>query len=106
MGNIGEKLRSARESSKRTIREMFDQTKIRADHLEALEEGRYDVFSAPVYIRGFVRSYAGALRLNVAETLLQRLQVVGADFRLVGHFANCPLRTLPRATQLFADISH
>jgi cytoskeletal protein RodZ len=71
MGTVGEKLRQARESSGRTIREMSDVTKIRSDHLEALEQGQYKVFSAPVYIRGFVRSYAGALKLNVAETLLE-----------------------------------
>jgi cytoskeletal protein RodZ len=39
-------------------------TKIRTDHLRALEEGNYDVFVAPVYIRGFVRSYARLLRLD------------------------------------------
>lgn len=50
---------------------MSDITKIRSDHIEALESGNYDVFSAPVYIRGFVRSYAAALKLNVAETLLE-----------------------------------
>ena len=71
MGTVGEKLRQARESSGRTIREMSDVTKIRSDHLEALEGGEYKAFSAPVYIRGFVRSYAGALKLNVAETLLE-----------------------------------
>jgi cytoskeleton protein RodZ len=71
MGTVGEKLRQARESSGRTIREMSDVTKIRSDHLEALEAGDYQGFSAPVYIRGFVRSYAGALKLNVAETLLE-----------------------------------
>lgn len=69
MGIVGEKLRRAREQSNRTVRQLSDITKIRSDHLEALEEGRYDVFSAPVYIRGFVRNYAGALRLNVAEIL-------------------------------------
>src|SRR5688572_30562954 len=71
MGTVGEKLRQARERSGRTIREMSDLTKIRSDHLEALESGEYHAFSAPVYIRGFVRSYAGALKLNVAETLLE-----------------------------------
>jgi cytoskeletal protein RodZ len=71
MGKVGEKLRAAREYAKRTPREMSDVTKIRTDHLEALEEGRYDVFSAPVYIRGFVRSYAGALKLNVSEILIE-----------------------------------
>ena len=69
MGTVGEKLRQKREATGRTIREMSDQTKIRSDHLEALEAGNYDVFSAPVYIRGFVRSYGGALRLDVPEIL-------------------------------------
>jgi cytoskeletal protein RodZ len=71
MPTVGEKLRQARESSGRTIREMSEVTKIRSDHLEALENSEYKAFSAPVYIRGFVRSYAGALKLNVAEMLLE-----------------------------------
>ena len=71
MGTVGEKLRQAREGAGRSIREMSEVTKIRSDHLESLENGEYDGFSAPVYIRGFVRNYAGALKLNVAETLLE-----------------------------------
>src|SRR5688500_5826347 len=71
MGTVGDKLREAREGAGRTVRDLSDQTKIRTDHLEALEEGRYEVFSAPVYIRGFIRSYAGALNLNVAEILAE-----------------------------------
>ena len=71
MGTVGEKLRQARESSGRSIREMSEVTKIRSDHLESLENSDYKAFSAPVYIRGFVRSYAGALKLNTAETLLE-----------------------------------
>jgi cytoskeleton protein RodZ len=70
MGKVGEKLRQARERSGRSIREMSDVTKIRSDHLESLESGNYDAFSAPVYVRGFIRNYAAALKLNVAETLL------------------------------------
>jgi cytoskeletal protein RodZ len=69
MGTVGEKLRQARERSGRSIREMSDVTKIRSDHLEALESGKYNAFSAPIYIRGFVRSYAGALKMDVRETL-------------------------------------
>lgn len=71
MGTIGEKLRQARERSNRTIREMSDLTKIRGDHLEALEAGDYHVFAAPVYIRGFARSYAAALKLPVAAILAE-----------------------------------
>jgi cytoskeletal protein RodZ len=71
MATVGDKLRQARESSGRSIREMSEATKIRTDHLEALESGKYNVFSAPIYIRGFVRSYAGALKLNVAEMVAE-----------------------------------
>ena len=85
MGTVGEKLREAREGSSRTLRELSDQTKIRADHLEALEEGRYEVFSAPVYIRGFVRSYAGALKINVAEVLSDLDDELGKTERFSDH---------------------
>ena len=85
MGKVGDKLREARESSHRTIRDLSEQTKIRSDHLEALEEGQYEVFSAPVYIRGFVRSYAGALKINVAEVLSDLDDELGQTERFKEH---------------------
>jgi cytoskeletal protein RodZ len=85
MGTLGEKLRDTREGSNRSIKEMSEQTKIRTDHLEALEEGHYEVFSAPVYIRGFVRSYAGALKMNVAEVLAELDQELGQTERFKEH---------------------
>lgn len=85
MGTLGDKLRDAREKSNRTLRDLSDQTKIRSDHLEALEEGHYEVFSAPVYIRGFVRSYAQALRLNVAEILSDLDDELGQTERFKEH---------------------
>jgi cytoskeletal protein RodZ len=85
MGTLGEKLRDARERSNRTIKELSEQTKIRTDHLEALEEGHYEVFSAPVYIRGFVRSYAGALKMNVAEVLSDLDDELGQTERFKEH---------------------
>src|SRR5262249_5340853 len=39
------------------------------EHILALEEGQFHIFSAPVYIRGFVRIYAGILKLNVSQVL-------------------------------------
>ena len=81
MGTLGEKLRQARERSGRTIRQMSDVTKIRTDHLEALESGNYNAFSAPIYIRGFVRSYAGALKLNVPDMLLELDEELGQTSR-------------------------
>lgn len=65
MPTVAEQLRTAREMQGLRIHDVADQTKIRGDHIRALEEGDYDVFSAPVYIRGFVRTYAGLLKLDV-----------------------------------------
>jgi cytoskeletal protein RodZ len=71
MPTVGEQLRTARESQKLAIHQVADLTKIRGDHLRALEEGNYSVFSAPVYIRGFVRTYATLLKLDSAQVLKQ-----------------------------------
>lgn len=57
---------------------MAEATKIRVDHLEALEKGDYDPFPAPVYIRGSVRTYASFLRLDPA-TVLSTLDAELAD---------------------------
>jgi len=71
MPTVGEQLRAAREAQKLAIHQVADWTKIRGDHIRALEEGNYSVFSAPVYIRGFVRAYATLLKLDAAQVLQQ-----------------------------------
>jgi cytoskeletal protein RodZ len=67
MATVAEQLRTAREEQKLNIYQIAEITKIKTDHIRALEAGQYDAFSAPVYIRGFVRTYAKALKLDVAE---------------------------------------
>src|ERR1051325_7470238 len=69
MATVAEQLRAARETRKLTVQQVADITKIRTDHLRALEEGNFDVFVAPVYIRGFVRTYAGLLKLDVPQVM-------------------------------------
>jgi cytoskeletal protein RodZ len=69
MPTVAEQLRQAREAKKLTVHQVADITKIRTDHIRALEEGRYEVFSAPVYIRGFVRTLAGVLKLDVKQIM-------------------------------------
>jgi cytoskeletal protein RodZ len=71
MPTVGEQLRTARETQQLAIHQVADWTKIRGDHLRALEEGNYSMFSAPVYIRGFVRTYATVLKLNAPQILEQ-----------------------------------
>ena len=74
MPTVGEQLRAARETQKLAVHQVADLTKIRGDHIRALEEGNYSVFSAPVYIRGFVRTYATLLKLD-APRILEQLSV-------------------------------
>jgi cytoskeletal protein RodZ len=69
MSTVAEKLRQAREAQNLTIHQVADITKIRTDHIRALEEGNFDVFSAPVYIRGFVRTYSTLLKLDVPQIM-------------------------------------
>src|SRR5450755_631435 len=70
MPTVAEQLRAAREAKKLTVQQVADATKIRTDHIRALEEGNFGAFSAPVYIRGSVKNYATLLKLNLPQLLL------------------------------------
>jgi cytoskeletal protein RodZ len=69
MSTVAEQLRQAREAKNLTVQQVAEIMKMRTDHLCALEEGNYNVFSAPVYIRGFVRTYATLLKLDVPQIM-------------------------------------
>ena len=69
MSTVAEQLRAAREAKNLTVEEVADLTKIRTDHIRALEEGNFNVFSAPIYIRGSVKNYATALKLDTTAML-------------------------------------
>jgi len=69
MPTVAEQLRQAREAQKLTIQELAEITKIRSDHIRALEDGNFNVFAAPVYIRGFVRTVATLLKLDVPQVM-------------------------------------
>ena len=69
MSTVAEQLRQARELRHLTVEQVAEITKIRTDHLRALEEGNFSVFSAPVYIRGFVRSLSTLLKLDVPQVM-------------------------------------
>src|SRR5215468_9167438 len=69
MSTVAEQIRQAREAKHLTVEQIAEITKIRTDHVRALEEGNFDVFSAPVYIRGFVRTYSTLLKLDVPKVM-------------------------------------
>ena len=71
MPSVGEQLRAAREKQGLSIPDVVERTKLRSDHVRALESGDYDVFASPVYVRGFVRSYANLLKLEVPPLMAE-----------------------------------
>ncbi|MDE3099686.1 MAG: helix-turn-helix domain-containing protein [Verrucomicrobiota bacterium] len=69
MPTVAEQLRAAREAKKLSIQRAAELTKIRTDHLRALEEGNFNLFSAPIYIRGSVKNYATTLKMEVTRVM-------------------------------------
>ena len=69
MSTVSEQLRQARQAQNITVEQVAEITKIRSDHVRALEAGDFDVFSAPVYIRGFTRTYCTLLKLDVPQVM-------------------------------------
>jgi cytoskeleton protein RodZ len=81
MSTVAEQLRQAREAQKLTIQELAEITKIRSDHIRALEEGNFNIFSAPVYIRGFVRTLSTLLKLDVPQVMSNLEAELGATVK-------------------------
>jgi cytoskeletal protein RodZ len=83
---LGETLRRARTAKGITIEDAERVTRIPRKYLEALELENFGILPAPVYARGFLRSYAGFLGLEAKELL---------PFFPVGHVEEPALDPLP-----------
>ncbi len=82
MATVSEQLRHARERQQLDIYQVAEITKIKTDHLRALESGHFEVFSAPVYVRGFIRTYATMLKLDPVQLLKELESELGQSGRL------------------------
>lgn len=70
---IGRRLRSARRRLGVDLADVERVLRIRAKHLEALEEERFDALPGRAYARAFLREYAAYLRLD-GEALVRALE--------------------------------
>ena len=82
----GRALRTARERLGLSLEDVAIVTRIATRHLLALEECRFDGFSAPVYALGFARNYARAVGLPLQWTSDCMRGEVGAFFEMRGRF--------------------
>ena len=69
--SIGAELRSARQQSGKTLRQIADTTKFAVRTLEALESEKIDRLPGGVYRRAIVRAYAREVGLN-PEVILRK----------------------------------
>ena len=75
MGYLGEKLKTARDAKGVTLTQAEEETKIRRRYLEALENEEYDIIPGVVYTKGFLKTYAAYLGLDIDEIM--------TDFKLL-----------------------
>ncbi len=71
MATTGKRLRAERERRAISVAQAVDGTHIKTDHILAMEADDWAAFSAPVYVRGFVKTYARFLRLDEQEMAVQ-----------------------------------
>jgi len=61
---LGEGLKAARDASMRTLDQLADATRVRAEYLKALEENNWSALPSRPFSLGYVRAYARALGLD------------------------------------------
>jgi|ERR1043166_3166901 cytoskeletal protein RodZ len=71
MPTVAEQLRYGREALKLDVHQVAESTKLKTDQIRALEQGNYDCFTATVYLRGSIRTYANLLKLDSAKLIEQ-----------------------------------
>jgi len=68
---FGQYLKSQRELRQISLEEVAAGTKIGIHLLKALEDDRWDILPAEVFIKGFIKSYAEYIGLDPEDTLLR-----------------------------------
>ncbi len=65
MGTVGETLAAERRRQGKTIADVEAGTKIMSRMLDAIEDGRYEELPSPVYVKGYLQSYAQFLGMDM-----------------------------------------
>jgi hypothetical protein len=75
---LGEGLRAAREASMRSLEQLADLTRVRAEYLKALEENAWSLLPSRPFTLGYVRAYARALGVD-EEAAVDRFKAESPD---------------------------
>jgi cytoskeleton protein RodZ len=66
---LGERFRAAREARGLALPDVAEQIRIRSLYLAAIEDETWNTIGAPVYVRGFLRTYARFLGIDPEEAV-------------------------------------
>jgi cytoskeletal protein RodZ len=69
----GSDLKTARENSGLTLKDLFERTRISVVNLEAMENGDFHLLPVPIYTRNFIKTYADTLGVD-SKPVLQRYE--------------------------------
>lgn len=94
MGELGERLRAAREDRGLTLEQVAEETRISLIYLQALEDESFDKFTSDLHTRGFLRNYASYLGLDLGAGIAGKGQARGLHKKQ----ATAPLVPQPQQT--------
>lgn len=69
MPGLGDEFRAAREARHLSLSDVSEQIHIRSVYLQSIEEEDWSAIAAPVYVRGFIRTYARFLGLDAERAV-------------------------------------
>jgi cytoskeletal protein RodZ len=78
MPALGDEFRAAREARHLSLSDVSEQIHIRSTYLESIEREDWSAIAAPVYVKGFLRTYARFLGLDQEEAV-RRYAVLVAE---------------------------
>jgi cytoskeleton protein RodZ len=79
MSSLGEAFRTAREARGLTLSDAAEHIHIRSVYLAAIESEDWPAIGAPVYVRGFIRTYARFLGLDPEESVARFAERVPSE---------------------------
>lgn len=77
--SVGLSLRRARESHSKSREDAAQEINLRLDQLDALEHDQFDRLSGDAFVRGYLRTYARWLKLDVDQVLANYIKQTGAS---------------------------
>jgi cytoskeletal protein RodZ len=78
MPALGEEFRSAREARGLSLSDVAERLHIRSVYLAAIEDEDWKAIGAPVYVRGFMRTYARFLGLDAEDAVARFAAAAGS----------------------------